>query len=67
MAIDINMIFKIAAIGILVSVLNMVLKHSGREEMAMMTTIAGLIIVLFMIINIINNLFSTVRTMFEIY
>lgn len=67
MAIDISMIFKIAAIGILVSVLNMVLKHSGREEMAMMTTITGLVIVLFMIINIINNLFSTVRTMFEIY
>ncbi|RKD27882.1 stage III sporulation protein AC [Caminicella sporogenes DSM 14501] len=67
MALDINMIFKIAAIGILVSVLNMVLKHSGREEMAMMTTITGLIIVLFMIINIINNLFSTVKTMFEIY
>lgn len=67
MAIDISMIFKIAAIGILVSVLNMVLKHSGREEMAMMTTITGLVIVLFMIINIINNLFTTVKTMFEIY
>jgi len=67
MAIDINLIFKIAAIGILVSILNQVLKHSGREEMAMMTTIAGLVIVLFMIINLINDLFTTVRTMFEIY
>lgn len=67
MAIDINLIFKIAAIGILVSILNQVLKHSGREEMATMTTITGLIIVLLMVIRIINNLFATVRAMFEIY
>lgn len=67
MALDVSMIFKIAAIGILVAVLNQVLIRSGRDEIAMMTTIAGLVIVLFMIINIINNLFTTVRTMFEIY
>jgi len=67
MAIDINLIFKIAAIGILVSILNQVLKHSGRDEMATMTTITGLIIVLLMVIKIINNLFTTVRAMFEIY
>ncbi|SHJ49170.1 stage III sporulation protein AC [Paramaledivibacter caminithermalis] len=67
MAIDISLIFKIAAIGILVSILNLVLKHSGRDEMAMMTTIAGLIIVLLMIVKLINNLFTTVRAMFEIY
>uniref|UniRef100_UPI0009321BE4 stage III sporulation protein AC n=1 Tax=Paramaledivibacter caminithermalis TaxID=191027 RepID=UPI0009321BE4 len=64
---DISLIFKIAAIGILVSILNLVLKHSGRDEMAMMTTIAGLIIVLLMIVKLINNLFTTVRAMFEIY
>lgn len=67
MAIDINLIFKIAAIGILVSILNQVLKHSGRDEMATMTTITGLIIVLLMVIQLINNLFTTVRAMFEIY
>lgn len=67
MAIDINLIFKIAAIGILVSILNQVLKHSGREEMATMTTITGLIIVLLMVVKLINNLFTTVRAMFEIY
>jgi len=67
MAIDINLIFKIAAIGILVSILNQVLKHSDREEMATMTTITGLIIVLLMVIKLINNLFTTVRAMFEIY
>lgn len=67
MAIDINLIFKIAAIGILVSVLNQVLKHSGREDMATMTTITGLIIVLLMVVQLINNLFTTVRAMFEIY
>ncbi|WP_432409659.1 stage III sporulation protein AC [Wukongibacter sp. M2B1] len=64
---DINLIFKIAAIGILVSILNQVLKHSDREEMATMTTITGLIIVLLMVIKLINNLFTTVRAMFEIY
>ncbi len=67
MALDISMIFKIATVGILVSILNMVLKHSGREEMAMLTTITGLIIVLLMIINLINELFTSVRTMFELY
>ncbi len=67
MAIDINLIFRIAAIGILVSILNQVLKHSGRDEMATMTTITGLIIVLLMVIQLINNLFTTVRAMFEIY
>ncbi len=67
MAIDINLIFKIAAIGILVSILNQVLKHSGREEMATMTTITGLIIVLLMVIQLINNLFTTVKAMFEMY
>ncbi|MCG8539763.1 MAG: stage III sporulation protein AC [Clostridia bacterium] len=64
---DINLIFKIAAIGILVSILNQVLKHSGREEMATMTTITGLIIVLLMVIQLINNLFTTVKAMFEMY
>ena len=61
---DIEFIFKIAAIGIIVAVLNMVLIRSGREEQAMMTTLAGLIVVLMMIINEINTLFETVKTIF---
>lgn len=61
---DVDLIFKIAAIGIIVAVLNQLLVRSGREEQAMMTTLAGLIVVLMMIIGEINNLFETVKTMF---
>nr|WP_330375461.1 stage III sporulation protein AC [Inediibacterium massiliense] len=67
MNINVDLIFKIAAIGILVSVLNLVLKHSGREEQAMMTTLVGIVVVLFMVIQLISNLFSTVKTMFQLY
>ncbi|MFZ5985780.1 MAG: stage III sporulation protein AC [Bacillota bacterium] len=62
---DIDLIFRIAAIGILVSVLNAVLNKSGREEQAMMTTLAGLIVVLMMIVKEIVNLFDTVKTIFQ--
>ncbi len=58
------MIFKIAAIGIIVAVLNQVLIRSGREEQAMMTTLAGLIVVLMMLIGEISNLFDTVKSVF---
>ena len=61
---DVDLIFKIAAIGIIVSVLNQVLIRSGREEQAMMTTLAGLIVVLMMIIYEISNLFETVKAVF---
>lgn len=61
---DVDLIFKIAAFGIIVAVLNQVLIRSGREEQAMMTTLAGLIVVLMMIINEINTLFETVKTIF---
>lgn len=61
----IDLIFRIAAIGILVSVLNAVLKKTDRDEIAMMTTLAGLIIVLLMIIREIANLFSTIKTIFN--
>lgn len=67
MFMDVDLIFKIAAVGILVAVLNQVLKSSGREEQAMMTTLAGLVIVLFMVINLISKLFNTVKTMFQLY
>lgn len=61
---DISFIFKIAAIGIIVAVLNMVLIRSGREEQAMLTTLAGVIVVLMMIIPQISNLFSAVKSLF---
>ena len=64
---DISLIFKIAAVGILVSILSQVLKHSGREEQAMMTTLAGLIVVLLMIINEISSLFDTVKNVFGLW
>jgi stage III sporulation protein AC len=67
MGIDVDLIFKIAAVGILVAVLDQVLRRSGREDQAMMTTLAGLVVVLFMVINIISRLFSTVKTIFQLY
>lgn len=67
MGISVDMIFRIAAIGILVSVLNQVLIRSGREEQAMMTTLAGIVVVLFMVISVISKLFDTVKTMFQLY
>lgn len=63
---DISFIFKIAAIGIIVTVLNMVLIRSGREEQAMLTTLAGVIVVLMMIIPQISNLFSAVKSLFDL-
>lgn len=61
---DINLLFKIAAIGVLVAVLHQVLTRAGREDQAMMTTLAGLVIVLSMVIKEISTLFTNVRTMF---
>ena len=63
---DISFIFKIAAIGIIVAVLNMVLIRSGREEQAMLTTLEGVIVVLMMIIPQISNLFSAVKSLFDL-
>ena len=60
----VDFIFKLAAIGTTVAVLNQVLIRSGREEQAMMTTLAGLIVVLLMIVQQISNLFSTIKTLF---
>ena len=64
---DISFIFKIAAIGIIVAVLNMVLIRSGRGEQAMLTTLAGVIVVLMMIIPQISNLFSAVKSLFDLW
>ena len=63
---NIDLLFKIAGIGILVAVLNQVLTKAGREDQAMMTTLAGLIIVLTMVIREISSLFNTVRTIFNL-
>ena len=62
----VNFIFKIAAIGIIISVLNTVLVRSGREDQAMLTTLAGIVVVLMMLIPQISDLFSTVRTLFDL-
>lgn len=61
---DVDFIFKIAAIGIIVTVLNQVLIRSGREEQAMLTTLAGLVVVLLMVVNAIAELFETVKGIF---
>ena len=61
---DIDLIFKIAAIGIIVAVLNQLLVRSGREEQAMMTTLAGLIVVLMMVIQQIDVLFQSIKSIF---
>ena len=63
---DVDLIFKIAAIGILVAVLNLLLVRSGREEQAMMTTLAGLIGVLMMLVQQISDLFDLVKTLFSL-
>ena len=62
---EIDLIFKIAAIGIIVSILNQVLSRSGREEQATMTTLAGLVVVLMMITQKISDLFDLVKTLFN--
>ena len=62
---DIDLIFKISAIGIIVSILNQVLSRSGREEQATMTTLAGLVVVLMMIAQKVAELFEMVKTLFE--
>lgn len=63
---SVNVIFKIAAVGILVSVISQVLKHSGREEHAFLTSLAGLILVLFWIIPYIYELFETIKQLFSL-
>ena len=61
---DVDLIFRIAAVGILVSVLNQLLIRSGREEQAMMTTLAGLIVVMMLLVKEIDKLFTLVKTIF---
>ena len=63
---DVDLIFKIAAIGILVAVLNQVLSRARRDEQAMMTTLAGLVVVLMMVVQEIAQLFTMVKTLFHL-
>ena len=63
---DVDLIFKIAAIGILVAVLNLLLVRIVREEQAMMTTLAGLVVVLMMLVQQISDLFDLVKTLFSL-
>jgi len=62
---DVDLIFKIAAIGILVAVLNQLLIRSGREEQALMTTLAGLVVVLMILVQEISDLFQLIKRLFE--
>lgn len=60
----IDVLFKIATVGILTAVINQILKYSGKDEIAMLTTLAGVVIVLFMVVDMISELFSTVKNLF---
>ena len=61
---DVDLIFRIAAVGILVAVLNLLLSRSGRDEQALMTTIAGLVVVLVIIVQEISELFELIKSLF---
>ena len=63
---DVDLIFKIAAVGILVAVLNILLTRSGREEQALMTTITALVVVLIMVVQKISELFHLIKALFEL-
>ena len=64
--VEVSLVFKIAAVGILVSVISQILKHSGREEHAFLTSLAGLILVLFWIVPYIYELFETIKSLFSL-
>ncbi len=64
---DINIIFKIAAIGILITVITQILKKSDRDDIATLVSLAGLIIVLTLVINMISELFETIKNIFYLY
>ena len=63
---EFGLIFRIAAVGILVSVISQILKHSGREEQAFLTSLAGLLLVLYWIVPYISDLFESMKKMFEL-
>ncbi|GAA0743513.1 stage III sporulation protein AC [Clostridium oceanicum] len=63
---DVGLIFKIAAVSILIIILDKILKSSGKEDYAVVTNLAGIVIILMMVISLINKLFNAVRTMFQL-
>lgn len=63
---DVDILFRIAAIGILVTVISQLLTRAGREDIAMLATLSGLVVVLVMVINMISELFSAIKTMFSL-
>jgi stage III sporulation protein AC len=65
--VDVDILFKIAGIGIVVSILSKVLDEAGRKEQAQMTTLVGVVVVLMMVIQLVAELFSKVKTMFQLY
>ena len=67
MRLSVDLVFKIAAIGVLVSVLAQVLSRAGRDDMAMLTTLTGLVIVLLMVANLVSDFFSSVKSIFNLY
>lgn len=64
---DVDIIFKIAGIGILISVLHIILKQADKEEQAQMLTLAGVVVVLIMVVQLINQLYNMVRTVFRLF
>lgn len=64
---DVDIIFKIAGLGILISVLNIILKQAEKEEQAQMLTLAGVVVVLIMVVQLINELFNVVRSVFHLF
>ncbi|MBP3619372.1 MAG: stage III sporulation protein AC [Clostridia bacterium] len=62
---DVDIIFKIAAIGILTAVIGQILKNSGKDDISTLATLAGVVIVLFMVLGLISDLFSSLKTMFN--
>ncbi|WP_102400863.1 stage III sporulation protein AC [Haloimpatiens massiliensis] len=63
---DVSLLFKIGAVGILIIILDKVLKSGGKDEYAVITNLAGVVIILLMVINLINKLFNTVKTLFQL-
>ncbi len=61
---DVDLIIKIAGIGILTGVVTQVLKHTGKDDIATMATLAGVVVVLMLVLNVVSDLFTTIRTMF---
>lgn len=64
---SVDIVFKVAAVGVLVAVLSQVLTRAGREDIAMLTTLSGLVVVLLMVVNLISDFFGSVRAMFQLY